>query len=125
MSRTPFGKFIRDRRNEVGLTLEELSKAIGVSVPYLSEIEKGGRKPFAINKDDAYVRLATALKMDRGQIEEAALLERGELPEKVADSDDLREVALSLYRRSNQPKAVPLTAKELAKIKQLLEGNPT
>ncbi len=40
---TPFGKKIRQLRQEKGVTLKEMSKAIGVSSPYLSSLEHGKR----------------------------------------------------------------------------------
>lgn len=39
------GARIRARRLELGLTLRELSAAVGCSVAYLSEIERGSRTP--------------------------------------------------------------------------------
>jgi len=41
------GSFIRDRRNEAQLSLRKLSEYTGISNPYLSQIERGLRKPSA------------------------------------------------------------------------------
>ena len=41
------GKFIREQRGEVGMSLRNLAKAAGVSNPYLSQIERGLRRPSA------------------------------------------------------------------------------
>lgn len=41
------GKFIRDQRNSVGLSVRKLAKLAGVSNPYLSQIERGLRRPSA------------------------------------------------------------------------------
>lgn len=40
---TPFGKFLRRERQERGLLLGELAKLLGISTPYLSQIETGIR----------------------------------------------------------------------------------
>lgn len=41
------GKFIRDQRSMASLSLRKLSSLAGVSNPYLSQIERGLRKPSA------------------------------------------------------------------------------
>ncbi|HEX9681490.1 MAG TPA: helix-turn-helix transcriptional regulator [Acidimicrobiales bacterium] len=41
------GAFIREHRNNVQLSLRKLSEAAGISNPYLSQIERGLRKPSA------------------------------------------------------------------------------
>ena len=41
------GDFIREQRNQVGMSLRKLAKAAGVSNPYLSQIERGLRRPSA------------------------------------------------------------------------------
>jgi len=41
------GQFIREQRENSRLTLRKLSEAAGVSFPYLSQIERGARKPSA------------------------------------------------------------------------------
>ena len=51
------GTFIRDRRRDARLSLRRLSELAGVSNPYLSQIERGLRKPSA----DILQQLARAL----------------------------------------------------------------
>jgi transcriptional regulator with XRE-family HTH domain len=41
------GSFIRDQRRNARLSLRKLSEAAGISNPYLSQIERGLRKPSA------------------------------------------------------------------------------
>ncbi len=41
------GSFIRSQRTNAKLSLRGLSSAVGVSIPYLSQIERGLRKPSA------------------------------------------------------------------------------
>jgi transcriptional regulator with XRE-family HTH domain len=41
------GKYIRDQRRSVGLSLRKLASMAGVSNPYLSQIERGLRRPSA------------------------------------------------------------------------------
>ncbi len=51
------GTFIRDRRRDARLSLRRLSELAGISNPYLSQIERGLRKPSA----DILQQLARAL----------------------------------------------------------------
>ena len=44
MSTLSYGTYLRTLRGSRALTISELSKAIGISSQYLSEIERGGRK---------------------------------------------------------------------------------
>ncbi len=53
------GTFIRDRRRDARLSLRRLSELAGVSNPYLSQIERGLRKPSA----DVLQQLARALQV--------------------------------------------------------------
>ena len=41
------GEFIREQRNTARLSLRRLSELAGISNPYLSQIERGLRKPSA------------------------------------------------------------------------------
>jgi transcriptional regulator with XRE-family HTH domain len=41
------GKFIREQRSAVGMSLRKLASTAGVSNPYLSQIERGLRRPSA------------------------------------------------------------------------------
>ena len=41
------GSYIREQRRKSRLTLQKLSGAAGVSIPYLSQVERGLRKPSA------------------------------------------------------------------------------
>jgi transcriptional regulator with XRE-family HTH domain len=53
------GTFIRDRRRDARLSLRRLSELAGVSNPYLSQIERGLRKPSA----DVLQQVARALEV--------------------------------------------------------------
>lgn len=43
----PLGKLIREKRKAAGLPLRHVADALGISVPYLSDVELGHRKPAA------------------------------------------------------------------------------
>ena len=53
------GEFIRDLRRNARFSLRELAEKAGVSNPYLSQIERGLRKPSA----EVLAQIATALRV--------------------------------------------------------------
>jgi transcriptional regulator with XRE-family HTH domain len=53
------GEFIRDLRHNARISLRQLAEQAGVSNPYLSQIERGLRKPSA----EVLQQLATALRV--------------------------------------------------------------
>ena len=58
------GEFIRGQRNVASLSLRRLSELSGISNPYLSQIERGLRKPSA----DILQQLARALSISAEQL---------------------------------------------------------
>src|SRR5438067_9007469 len=73
------GEFIREQRRVGHLSLRKLSEMAGVSNPYLSQIERGLRKPSA----EILQQLAKALRISA----EALYVQAGILDERTGDSD--------------------------------------
>ncbi len=73
------GEFIREQRNVGQLSLRKLSELAGVSNPYLSQIERGVRKPSA----EVLRRVARALEISSEELYVRAgiLDERDEHPD--------------------------------------------
>ena len=72
--RVELGEFIRSRRRSLHLSLRRLSQVSGVSNPYLSQIERGLRKPSA----EVLQQIATALVVPAEQLYiRAGILEPG------------------------------------------------
>ena len=80
------GEFIREQRNVGQMSLRKLSEAAGVSNPYLSQIERGLRRPSAeilqqiaraleISSETLYVR-AGILDEPTGQVDPIAEIRR-------------------------------------------------
>jgi transcriptional regulator with XRE-family HTH domain len=78
------GAFIRDRRRDARLSLRRLSELAGVSNPYLSQIERGLRKPSA----DILQQLARALHVSA----ETLYVRAGILDDRDAEPDLEREI---------------------------------
>lgn len=57
------GDIIRQRRKELGLTLERLASAVGCHKSYLSQIENGRRPPGSAPSDDLLAKLERSLRL--------------------------------------------------------------
>ena len=78
-----FGLFLRNKRREKGLTLKELGSKIGLSQPYLSQIEKGQR---GIPSPELLMKLASPLGvnyalllLEAGYISKGTLMDDGHM----------------------------------------------
>ena len=78
------GEFIRDQRRVGHLSLRKLSEMAGISNPYLSQIERGLRKPSA----EILQQIARALEISS----ETLYVRAGILEERTGDSDVLDEI---------------------------------
>ena len=108
------GDFIRDQRRDSNVSLRQLAKLAGVSNPYLSQIERGLRKPSA----EILQQIAKALRISAEALYvQAGILEQREgsslVPDAVLADDGLNErqkqVLLEIYesfRRENGPSVV-------------------
>jgi transcriptional regulator with XRE-family HTH domain len=103
------GDYIREQRHAAQVSLRQLAKAAGVSNPYLSQIERGLRKPSA----EILQQIAKALRISAEQL----YVQAGILDERVGDdtvtgavlgdaglSERQKQVLLEIYesfRREN------------------------
>ena len=84
------GAFIREQRRAAKLSLRTLADRAGVSNPYLSQIERGLRRPSA----DILQRVAEALRISAESLYvQAGMLEerRGRLDEHIRAATELTE----------------------------------
>ncbi|MFS8098105.1 helix-turn-helix domain-containing protein [Lentzea alba] len=105
------GEYIREQRNSAKISLRELAKQAGVSNPYLSQIERGLRKPSA----EILQQIAKGLRISAEVLYvEAGILQQregGALADAIVAATDLSErqkqVLLDIYesfRRENAAK---------------------
>lgn len=111
-SNPELGEFIRQQRQRANLSLRRLADVAGISNPYLSQIERGIRRPSA----QILKQLSRALSISAETMySRAGLIEDGAQPPTVVEaveSDDLlsprhKQVLLDLYRtliETNSPK---------------------
>ncbi|MFD5703142.1 helix-turn-helix domain-containing protein [Streptomyces lasiicapitis] len=91
------GEYLREQRRNAQLSLRQLADAAGVSNPYLSQIERGLRKPSA----EVLQQVAKALRISA----ETLYVRAGILDEKERDELETRAVILadpSLNERQKQ-----------------------
>ena len=103
------GEFIRTQRERANLSLRRLAETAGISNPYLSQIERGIRKPSA----EILKSLSRALEISSNTLYKRAGLIDEDLPPasvfEAIDSDDRldgeqKKVLVDMYRalvRSN------------------------
>ena len=107
------GSFIRDQRRSARLSLRKLSDLAGISNPYLSQIERGLRKPSAeilqaiakalrISAETLYVR-AGILEEDRDHDLIAEILKDTTISERQ------KQVLIELYRSFVDPGDDPVS----------------
>ncbi len=101
------GSYIRSQRNSAQLSLRNLAKLAGVSNPYLSQIERGLRKPSA----EILQAIAKALEISSETlyVKAGILEERDDLPDLegaiVRDpwlTDPQRQTLVEMYRSFRQ-----------------------
>lgn len=116
------GDFIRDQRRTAQISLRQLARQAGVSNPYLSQIERGLRKPSA----EILQQIAKALRISAEALYvQAGILEErhgdGDVPAAVLREERLTErqkqVLLEIYesfRKENDARVVAESAEALA-----------
>ena len=93
------GEYIREQREQARISMRQLAQAAGVSNPYLSQIERGLRKPSA----DILQQIAKGLRISA----EALYVQAGILEDRPADSG-VRSALLADPELSERQKQVLL-----------------
>ena len=60
-----FGEFIANKREENKITLREMSKRLGITPPYLSDVEKDRRNPFDMDRLENLVAILALSEEDK------------------------------------------------------------
>jgi transcriptional regulator with XRE-family HTH domain len=122
------GEYIREQRQRAKVSLRQLAEATGVSNPYLSQIERGLRKPSA----EILQQIAKGLRISA----EALYVQAGILDAREADTDvqaairaDVglserqKQVLLDIYESFRREEAEPMEA--ATRTTPPTEGNDT
>lgn len=102
------GAFIREQRRNARLSLRKLSERAGISNPYLSQIERGLRKPSAEILQS--IARALALPLETLYVRAGILDERASEPDLVAAierddrlTDRQKQLLVDVYRSFQEP----------------------
>jgi transcriptional regulator with XRE-family HTH domain len=111
------GDYIREQRHAAQVSLRQLAKAAGVSNPYLSQVERGLRKPSA----EILQQIAKALRISAEQL----YVHAGILDERVGDdtvtgallgdtglTERQKQVLLEIYESFRRENAARAAAEE-------------
>ena len=95
---TKLGEYIREQRGAAQISLRQLAKAADVSNPYLSQVERGLRKPSA----EILARIATGLRISA----ETLYVRAGLLEERAGDLKVIDAIAEDATLTERQRKAL-------------------
>lgn len=95
---TKLGEYIREQRNTAQISLRQLAKAADVSNPYLSQVERGLRKPSA----EILARIAGGLRISA----ETLYVRAGLLEERVGDPAVMGAIAADPTLTERQRRAL-------------------
>ncbi|WP_286161268.1 helix-turn-helix transcriptional regulator [Clostridium sp. KNHs214] len=86
-----FGDFITQKREEKQITLREMAKKLGITPPYLSDVEKDRRNPFDLEKLEILANILMLSEEDKTIMLDLAGKKRNEvapdLPEYIMERD--------------------------------------
>ena len=88
-----FGDFISKRRLELNMTLRGFASELGVSAPYLSDIEKGNREPNEKKLLDSLVRVLKLTPEEAAKLYDMAAAQKNELAKDVSEYVTENEMA--------------------------------
>jgi transcriptional regulator with XRE-family HTH domain len=110
------GDYLREQRRQAQLSLRQLADAAGVSNPYLSQIERGLRKPSA----EILQQLAKALRISA----ETLYVQAGILDERDRDEVETRAAILADPSINERQKQVLLQIYESFRKENGLDTEP-
>ena len=110
------GSFIREQRNSARLSLRRLSDLAGISNPYLSQIERGLRKPSA----EILQQIAKALRISA----ETLYVRAGILEERAGGDDVPMAVLVDPFLTEDQKQTLLKVYRSFVRENGFGEGEP-
>jgi transcriptional regulator with XRE-family HTH domain len=111
-----FGELIRSSRRRLDKSLQDVADALGVTAVYVSEVERGKRPPFTIERLSA---LAQVLELDLDRLRAAAWAEKRMIEWDPSTASDKQVQALVALARGGLSESQLDEILEIAKVKQL------
>ena len=92
---TRFGPYLREQRLKAELSQKVLAKMLGISAPYLSDVERGKNDPLSLERME---QCAAILRIDVRELQVRAEISRGRvsLSDKISEEKALEFAKLSL-----------------------------
>jgi transcriptional regulator with XRE-family HTH domain len=109
-----FGAALRKMREDKGMLLRNLAAHLKVSLPYLSDVERGRREPLS---NDRIMSAALMLEGDALHLIEQAIRDRGFLLLDIDDDDALRVKAAMMLTVAFPKAADEVVAKIVSVLK--------
>ena len=109
-----FGRKFRRWRKEAGLTMGEVARKLGLSIPYISDIERGTRPPPRV---EILKKAARILGRDPRDVVVSAAQSRGRYELSTTPTPKHQEVGASLLRSWEN-----LSQEKLKEIERVLNG---
>lgn len=104
-----FGDFIKKKRQDHPdeLTLKDVSKMLGISLSFLSDVENNRRKPFDKDKMELFAEKLDLNSDEKAEMYDRAARDRGEVPADLEDImmySEIGDMARMALRQSNEGK---------------------
>ena len=113
-----FGDALRKARRNAEKTLGDVAKLLDVSVVYVSDVERGNRRPFS---NERILKIATFVRADPTPLIAAAVAERGIIEYDITKARPL-EIAVVEGLVSGLARG-GVTDDQLKKIKKILQDS--
>ncbi len=111
-----FGELIRSSRRRLNKSLQDVADALGVTVVYVSEVERSKRPPFTIERLPA---LAQVLELSLDELKTAAWAEREMIEWDPSTASDKQIEALTALARGGLSESQLEAILEIARKKQM------
>lgn len=97
MGADSFAAYVAEIRTGRGLTLRGMAARLGLSPSYYNDVEKGRRKPFSLEKLEAFAQITAMTEAEKNRMYDLAGLANGQVaPDLAAYIIPRREVAAAL-----------------------------
>jgi len=114
-----FGDRLRELRISARRTMGQVAREMGISTVYYSDVERGRRNPFPMDKV-SYQSLAAFIGADLKELESLATAQRNRVQIDLDTANfETRHVAVALARRLSDES---LTQEQIEEIRRILEG---
>ena len=81
-----FGDYVKDLRKRKDMTMDTLSKKLGISLTLLSDIENGRRMPFEKERMESFAHILELNDTEKARLYDLAAQRKKSVPEDVVDT---------------------------------------